>query len=66
MIDFKSKFKRQIEILGICIGKNYQSMTIGEIAGIFGVEELTIKRDMNDLRSSGIAIHSLKGKGVEI
>jgi predicted DNA-binding transcriptional regulator YafY len=66
MIDFKSKFKRQIEILGICLGKNYAGMTISEIAEIFGVEELTIKRDMNDLRSSGIAIHSLKGKGVEI
>ncbi len=66
MIDFKSKFKRQIEILGICLGKNYSGMTISEIAEIFGVEELTIKRDMNDLRSSGIAIHSLKGKGVEI
>lgn len=66
MVDFKSKFKRQIEILGICLGRGYEGMSIGEFAGLFGVEELTIKRDMNDLRASGIAIHSLKGKGVGI
>lgn len=66
MIDFKTKFKRQIEILGICLGKSYPGHTIGEFAGIFGVEELTIKRDMNDLRAAGIAIHSSKGRGVSI
>lgn len=64
MIDFKTKFKRQIEILGICLGRQYKGMSISEFAGLFGVEELTIKRDMNDLRSSGIVIHSAKGKGV--
>lgn len=66
MIDFKIKFKRQIEILGICLSKNYGGYSIGEFADIFGVEELTIKRDMNDLRQSGIAIHSSKGRGVGI
>jgi predicted DNA-binding transcriptional regulator YafY len=64
MIDFKIKFKRQIEILGICLSKTYKGMSIGEFAELFGVEELTVKRDMNDLRSGGIAIHSAKGKGV--
>lgn len=64
MLDFKIKLKRQIEILGICLSNNYAGMTIGEIAGIFNVEELTIKRDMNDLRAEGIIIHSAKGKGV--
>lgn len=66
MIDFKTKFKRQIEILGICLARNYEGLSIGEFAEIFGVEELTIKRDMNDLRASGIAIHSSKGRGVGI
>ena len=64
MIDFKTKFKRQIEILGICVNKNYKGMSIPEFAELFEVEDLTIKRDMNDLRASGIAIHSAKGKGV--
>lgn len=64
MIDFKTKFKRQIEILGICMSKGYEGYSIGRFAEIFGVEELTIKRDMNDLRASGIAIHSSKGRGV--
>jgi predicted DNA-binding transcriptional regulator YafY len=64
MVDFKSKFKRQIEILGICLNKNYKGMMINELADLFKVESLTIKRDMNDLRSAGIDIHSAKGKGV--
>jgi predicted DNA-binding transcriptional regulator YafY len=64
MIDFKSKFKRQIEILGICLNKSYKGLSIKDFAELFGVEELTIKRDMNDLRAAGISIHSSKGKGV--
>ncbi len=64
MVDFKIKFKRQIEILGICLNRNYKGMSTGEFAELFEVEELTIKRDMNDLRAAGIAIHSAKGKGV--
>lgn len=64
MIDFKTKFKRQIEILGICMSSQYSGYSIMEFAELFGVEELTIKRDMNDLRASGIAIHSTRGRGV--
>lgn len=66
MLDFKIKFKRQIEILGLCLGKNYEGMSLSDFAQLFGVEELTIKRDLNDLRTSGILIHSAKGKGVII
>ena len=66
MIDFKSKFKRQIEILGICLSKSYKGKSLSDLAAIFGVEELTIKRDLNDLRTSGITIHSAKGTGVVI
>ena len=64
MLDFKIKFKRQIEILGLCLAKNYEGMTLSDFAELFGVEELTIKRDLNDLRSAGLMIHSAKGKGV--
>jgi predicted DNA-binding transcriptional regulator YafY len=66
MLDFKIKFKRQIELLGLCLAKNYKSMTISDFAELFGVEELTIKRDLNDLRAAGLMIHSAKGKGVLI
>ncbi len=66
MLDFKIKFKRQIEILGLCLAGNYDGTTQSGFAEIFGVEELTIKRDLNDLRAAGIAIHSAKGKGIVI
>ncbi len=66
MLDFRIKFKRQIEILGLCLAKNYGGKSLSDFAALFGVEELTIKRDLNDLRSAGIVIHSAKGKGVII
>ncbi len=66
MLDFKIKLKRQIEILGICLSNHHKGITISELAGLFNVEELTIKRDMNDLRTEGIIIHSARGRGVEI
>ncbi|MCC6865083.1 MAG: WYL domain-containing protein [Ignavibacteria bacterium] len=66
MLDFRLKFKRQIEILGLCISKSYNGMTVSDFAGMFNVEELTIKRDLNDLRASGIAIHSQKGFGIVV
>lgn len=66
MLDFKIKYKRQIEILGICLAKNYKGLSLMDFADMFGVEELTIKRDLKDLRSNGLAIHSQKGKGVVI
>ena len=66
MLDFKIKFKRQIEILGLCLGQNYKGMILIDFAQLFKVEELTIKRDLNDLRQSGILIHSAKGRGVRV
>lgn len=66
MFDFKIKFKRQIEILGLCLSKSYEGMSVSDLADKFSVEELTIKRDLNDLRASGIAIHSQKGFGIVV
>jgi predicted DNA-binding transcriptional regulator YafY len=66
MLDFRIKFKRQIEILGICLAQNYDYKSVSDLAEIFSVEELTIKRDLNDLRSAGIMIHSAKGKGIVV
>ena len=65
MTEFRNKIKRQLEIVGICISQNYPAnLTTFDIADIFGVEELTIKRDLKDLRSEGVDIHSVRGKGI--
>lgn len=65
MLDIKSKLKRQIEILGITLSQNFPSpLRTFDLADIFNVEELTIKRDLQDLRASGIDMHSEKKRGV--
>lgn len=65
MFDFQTKFKRQIEILGICLSQDAQKpIRTFDLAELFGVEELTIKRDLNELRSYGIDIHSTKKEGI--
>lgn len=64
MNDLKSKYKRQIEILGLCLSQNYHSLKIQDLADMFCVQELTIKRDLNDLRTMGIDIHSTKKYGL--
>lgn len=65
MFDLKSKFKRQIEILGICLSHKYDGkLNTFDLAEMFGVEELTVKRDLRELRENGIDIHSVKGRGL--
>ncbi len=65
MSEFRNKLKRQLEIIGICLSQNYPgNLTTFDLADLFGVEELTIKRDLKDIRSEGIDIHSVRGKGV--
>lgn len=65
MSEFRNKLKRRLEIIGICLSQNYPgNLTTFDLADMFGVEELTVKRDLRDLRSEGISIHSIRGKGV--
>lgn len=65
MFDFQSKFKRQIEILGLCLADGIpKPVRSFDLADYFNVEVLTIKRDLQDLRSYGIDIHSSKKSGV--
>lgn len=64
MLDIRNKFKRQIEILGLCLKEEYKGLRPSDFAAIFNVEELTIKRDLADLRTFGIEIHSLRSKGI--
>ena len=62
MFEVREKLKRQIEILGLCLDNPiYKTFDLAEL---FKVEELTIKRDLKDLRSIGIDIHSRKNEGV--
>ena len=55
MQDARSKFKRQLEIVGLILSQNYPGvLKPADLAYIFNVEELTIMRDLQQLRSFGI------------
>ena len=64
--ELQTKLKRQIEILGVILSQNFRSLKTFDLAEMFGVEELTIKRDLKELRSAGIDIHSEKRRGVSV
>ena len=61
--DLRTKLKRQIEIVGLCADPANRYKVV-DLAILFNCQELTIKRDLQDLRSSGIDIHSVPRKGV--
>jgi predicted DNA-binding transcriptional regulator YafY len=65
MFDFQTKFKRQIEILGLCSAEHL-NCTYNYLLDEYNVESLTIKRDLQELRSNGIDIHSSGRNGIEI
>lgn len=65
MFDFQTKFKRQIEILGHC-STNHTDCTSDFLLDEYQVEPLTIKRDLMELRSNGIDIHSSGKRGIEL
>jgi len=63
--DYRLKTKRQIEILGTVL--NYpDKFKVVDFEVLFKVNELTIKRDLRELRSLGIDIHSKKGNGIGV
>ena len=65
MLDIESKLKRQLELTGIALDNNEQLRPV-DLAQRYGCEELTIKRDLGELRASGIDIHSHKSGGIRI
>lgn len=65
MKDYRLKIKRQIEILGIVLNYPDQHKAV-DFEELFQVNELTIKRDLRELRGLGIDIHSKKGKGISV
>lgn len=65
MLELQTKIKRQIEIVGLALDRN-TIVRIGDLAEMYGCDDLTIKRDLQSLRSFGIDIHSGKKDGVTI
>ncbi len=65
MLDLQKKLKRQIEIVGLALAAAGECAPV-DLAVRYDCEELTIKRDLKELRSNGIDIHSRKGCGVRV
>lgn len=65
MLELQTKVKRQIEILGIAI-ENPHSWGTMDLAELYGCEELTIKRDLGELRKYGFDCHSVRKEGVRL
>lgn len=63
MLEVQTKAKRQIEILGLAI-QNSIGLKDTDFAVIFDRDVPTIKRDMQELRSFGIDVHSERAKGI--
>ena len=63
MLEVQTKVKRQIEILGLAI-ENPERLKDADFAVMFGRDIPTIKRDMQELRSLGVPIHSEKRRGI--
>ena len=63
MLELQTKIKRQIEIIGL-VSNQHSSYHAADLADIFGCEELTIKRDLQELRTAGIDIHSERTRGI--
>lgn len=59
----KDNFKRQVEILGLCLNGTY---AIGDLEDLYDCGKATIERDLEALRSLGIRIHSSGKKGVRV
>lgn len=63
MLEIQTKVKRQIEMLGMAI-HNTDRLRDVDFSVIFSRDIPTIKRDMQELRSLGITIHSVKSRGI--
>ena len=65
MIELQTKIKRQIEILGIAVD-NTACWRAVDLSELYECEELTIKRDLQELRSYGFDLHSEKKRGIRL
>jgi len=65
MKDIKAKIKRQSEILGLVVHSPYK-YTIRDFECLFNVNQLTVKRDLKELRDTGIDIHAIRLNGIAV
>jgi predicted DNA-binding transcriptional regulator YafY len=65
MLGLQTNLKRKIELLGLALD-NVECYRVNDFAVLFDRDIPTIKRDMQDLRSEGIDIHSERNKGLQI
>jgi len=65
MLNLQTNIKRKIELLGIAMN-NVEKLKDTDFAILFDRDIPTIKRDMQELRTEGIAIHSRKRTGLMI
>ena len=63
MLKLQTNLKRKIELLGFALD-NPKCLKDSDFALLFSRDIPTIKRDMQELRSEGIDIHSEKKKGL--
>lgn len=64
MKDIRKKIKRQTELVGLVLSE--EKVSIPDAADHFNCDQITIKRDLSELRSMGIDIHSSGKKGIVI
>jgi predicted DNA-binding transcriptional regulator YafY len=65
MLGLQTNLKRKIELLGLSLD-NIDCYRVNDFAVLFERDIPTIKRDMQDLRSEGIDIHSERNKGLQV
>lgn len=67
MFELQRVVKRRIEIIGLCLNEREAVKPgLSDLAHSFQVDDLTIKRDLKELRFLGIDIHSTKRFGIII
>jgi predicted DNA-binding transcriptional regulator YafY len=65
MLGIQTNLKRKIELLGLALD-NTEGLRVDDFAIFFERDIPTIKRDLKDLRSEGIDIHSERSRGLQI
>jgi predicted DNA-binding transcriptional regulator YafY len=65
MLELQTKVKRQIEILGIA-ADNPHCWDAMDLSELYGCEELTIKRDLAELRRYGFDTHCHRKEGIRL
>lgn len=65
MLKISEKIKRQIEITGLVLAEPL-TYKLTDLAEKFDCDNITLKRDLRELREAGIDIHSINRKGLLI